>query len=427
MGNRSSHDETAQTDQSDQTTQLAKLAKLAKPTTPTPGIFAPAALSTLLCHAFEVEPGIQLGSVLPCPTTSLQHAWSKFGIVEAMSAPPKQAKMFFTQQNLFAQCVSQAFFDHLPLRFSPDVVWHTILQGLANHVNANPETLRSKFVAFQGKTELLVSRPDFVKSSVLNYWPGVFGDFAQQIEANTHAGLVQLLQADFSTTCEVSRIVSQIALMDTVKSYFEYSMAAGCGFPRIELSGTVADWEHLRAKAEQLSQFDLDFWLVVLLPVLDEFVLAAKHTPNLAFWRSLVTTTGASAMPGEPVTGWLQAFFPYLNASGYTGQQPSHTSHMLKKNTGLANYQESMKNNVNLANKKFGSAKRCGTNYEGMKSSTPIELFPPSISTAPVNYVEVQTRQAYSMAFYGGITTIVQHDDLTLECALGWAVIELPD
>jgi hypothetical protein len=86
-----------------------------------------------------------------------------------------------------------------------------------------------------------------------------------------------------------------------------------------------------------------------------------------------------------------------------------------------------MKNNVNLANKTFGSAKRCGTNYQGMKSSTPIELFPPSISTAPVNYVEVLTRQAYSMAFYGGITTIVQHDDLTLECALGWAVIELPD
>lgn len=289
----------------------------------TPGIFPAAGLNVRLCHAFIVEPGILLGSVLPCRGLSLEHAWTRFGVVEAMSAPPKQAKMFFSTKNMFAECVSQAFFKHLPLRLSPDVVWHTILQGLSNHVNANPEALRSKFVAFQGKTTLVVSRPDFVKSSPFNNWPGVFPDFARQIEANTHPGLVELLKADFSTTCALSLIVSQIALMDTVKSYFEYTMSCGCGFPRIELTGNVSDWQHLRAKAEQLSQFDMDFWLVVSLPVLDEFVLAANKTPNLAFWRTLVTTSGASAMPGEPVTGWLQAFFPYLNASGYEGQPAS--------------------------------------------------------------------------------------------------------
>lgn len=341
-------------------------------------------------------------------------AWESMGTVEAMSAEPKGAKTFFTTQNMFAKCVNDAFFGHYGLRLSPDVIWQTILQGVANHVNANTEALRDKFVSFKNKMVLMVSRPNFVKSSPLNDWPGVFPDFARQIEAKTRKGVVQLLQADFSTTCATSRIVSQIALMDTVKAYFEYTMACGCGFPKIELTGCVADWEHIRAKAEKLREFDMDFWLDVLLPVLDEFVMAARKEPNLAFWRSLVTSSGASGMPGDPVTGWLQVFFPYLNASGFQGMNQSDMK--LKRNTTLANYQESMKTNTSLSNTKFP--------YEGMKRGTKLELFPPSLSTAPVLYTDLTTDKSYNMMFCGGVTTIVQHDDMTLEPVIGWAVLD---
>lgn len=79
--------------------------------------------------------------------------------------------------------------------------------------------------------------------------------------------------------------------------------------------------------------------------------------------------------------------------------------------------------NTNLANKKFPNRRR-GSNYQGMKSGTKMELFPPSLCSAPVKYVDAQTRKTYDMAFYGGITSIVQHDDLTVEPVLGWAVIK---
>ena len=377
-----------------------------------------------VCHAFQVEPGIKVGGEYTRRGVGLIEAWESLGTVEAMSAEPKGAKTFFTTQNMFAKCVNDAFFGHYGLRLSPDVVWQTILQGVANHVNANPEALRDKFVAFKDKMVLVVSRPNFVKSSPLNDWPGVFPDFVSQIEANTHKGVVQLLQADFSTTCATSRIVSQIALMDTVKAYFEYTMVAGCGFPKIELTGCVADWEHIRAKAEKLREFDMDFWLDVLLPVLDEFVMAARKEPNLAFWRSLVTSSGASGMPGDPVTGWLQAFFPYLNASGFQGSPQRDTK--LKRNTTLANYQESMKTNTNLSNKKFpdNKVRGGGVNYEGMNRGTKIELFPPSLCTAPVLYVDTNSDKSYDMMFCGGVTAIVQHEDMTLEPVIGWAVID---
>ncbi len=49
-----------------------------------------------------------------------------------------------------AAAVHYAFSEHRPLILSPDVVWLTIAQGFAQHVNANAETLRRRFVRHQG-------------------------------------------------------------------------------------------------------------------------------------------------------------------------------------------------------------------------------------------------------------------------------------
>ena len=88
-------------------------------------------------------------------------------------------------------------------------------------------------------------------------------------------------------------------------------MCCGCGFPSITLTGTTDDWEKLRAKAEGLRKYDLDWWLKALLPALDQFVLAAHGKPNLDFWRSLCNiNTGTSFPVYEPLTGWVQVFFP---------------------------------------------------------------------------------------------------------------------
>jgi hypothetical protein len=43
-----------------------------------------------------------------------------------------------------------AFSKHRPIVLSPDMIWVTILQGLARHVNDHAERLRNRFVAHQG-------------------------------------------------------------------------------------------------------------------------------------------------------------------------------------------------------------------------------------------------------------------------------------
>merc|ERR1719230_1205284 len=265
---------------------------------------------------FAVEPGIEAagpGSYgvdrrayrEPSTGDSMEAAWAKLGHVEAMSKPLPNTVAAFSKQNLFAKAVHAAFYGHHPLVLSPDVIWLTIAQGLANHVDQNAETLRSAFVTHDGKEDIVIERPDFIKGSPDNDWEGVFPEFSEKIREKTVAGTTE-------------RIVSHITLMDTVQHYFTYSMACGCGFPAITLTGTTADWESVRAKAAELRRYDLDWWLEALLPALDQFVLAAHGTPNLDFWRSLCNINVGCSFPCyEPLTGWIQAFFPYLNSSGY--------------------------------------------------------------------------------------------------------------
>src|SRR5262245_64402850 len=45
------------------------------------------------------------------------------------------------------------FADHRAVCLSPDIIWLTILQGLAQHVNAQAEDLRRHFVQHEGKVK----------------------------------------------------------------------------------------------------------------------------------------------------------------------------------------------------------------------------------------------------------------------------------
>jgi len=336
----------------------------------------------------------------------------------------------FSKQNMFAKAVHSAFYGHYPLVLSPDIIWLTIAQGLANHVDQNAEKLRKDFVNHTGKKDLCISRGNFVKGSPKNDWPGVFPEFSALIKENSVAGTTELLENDFTTTGPVERIVSHITLMDAVQHYFSYSMCCGCGFPSITLTGTPADWEKVRNKAAALKKYDLDWWLSALLPALDQFVAASKGTPDLNFWRSLCHINVGSSFPVyEPLTGWVQAFFPYVIQPGsdfdsFDEAKDGVPKKKLRRNDELANYLGGFKAKVNMGNwkvdgKGLGSSPPKGTAY-GVK----LENFPPGMSSAPFTYIDLSTKKKHKMAFFGGLTCLVQHASGAIEPKCGWAVLD---
>jgi len=397
---------------------------------------------------FVVEPGITPGgpysygkdrSRLKEPEKGdlLVEAWKKLGgTIEAMSPEPHGTVAVFTKQNLFAKAVHAAFFDHHPLVLSPDVIWLTIAQGLAHHVDQNAEALRHKFVSHEGKKELVIERPEFAKGSPCNDWEGVFPEFSALIKANSSEGTTELIENNFSTTGPVERIVSHITLMDAVQHYFTYTMCCGCGFPSITLVGCPADWEKIRAKAQALERYDLDWWLAGLLPALDQFVEAAHGRPQIDFWRSLcMINTGTSFPKYEPLTGWVQVFFPYLIAPGrddgfadpFEETQGGAPRKALARNTDIANYVESYQSKINVTNfgkERSSSGGRFQPPPQGVGYGVELECFPPAMSSAPFTYKDASTGKAHKMAFFGGVSCLVQHENGAIEPKMGWAVMD---
>jgi hypothetical protein len=118
------------------------------------------------------------------------------------------------------------------------------------------------------------------------------------------------LVCDFSTTTPAIRTASEVALMDTFASYFDYAMMCVCGIPKITIEGSLDDWQRIRARVEVLSTYELEWWVSRLRPILDEFVLTAGGYPTREFWKAIYKPE--KAYGDEGATGWITDLFPYL-------------------------------------------------------------------------------------------------------------------
>jgi hypothetical protein len=214
------------------------------------------------------------------------------------------------------------------------MVWVLISQGFARYVNAHPEEMRDKLVSHADKMDLVVMSDKELLSEDAN-WEKLMSDFTAQINKNTKGDIAQTITADFTTTGITERITSQITLMETMKSYFDYVVHyIGCGIPSITLTGTPEDWQKVLQKTQRLHQYGIGQWTQSLEPILTEFVKASEGKPNQSFWQEMVKKGRVGQMVGgkcdmrEPtqLDGWILKFFPDEN--GLTLDQVPHNHKM---------------------------------------------------------------------------------------------------
>lgn len=207
----------------------------------------------------------------------------------------------------------QAYADHRPFVLSPDMIWLLISQGFARHVNNNSEELRKYFVDFDGKITLIVKTDNIRLDNPRSPWESVFPEFTKQIGAHTGVDFVNALTCDFSTTTAVSKVASEITIMEATKPYFKFIVIyVICGIPEITLEGTPEDWQKVLDKARYLRKYKLDWWIDELEPLLEKFVSASKGDIDKEFWRNMFKyhtedTYGAPTI----IDGWIVKFFPY--------------------------------------------------------------------------------------------------------------------
>ena len=56
-----------------------------------------------------------------------------------------------------------------------------------------------------------------------------------------------------------------------MEKYFSYFGVPGCGIQEITLLGTEEDWIKLKDKVQKLREYDCDFWIDQLEPVIEQF------------------------------------------------------------------------------------------------------------------------------------------------------------
>lgn len=241
----------------------------------------------------------------------------------------------FRGKDVFFQTVVRAYAEHRPLVLSPDMVWLLISQGFARYVNAHSEELRDQIVSHTGEMDLVVvSNEDLLHGDP--DWEKLIAGFAAQIDEYTKEDIAKTITADFTTTGVTERITSQVTLMETVKTYFDYIIHyVGCGIPSITLKGTPEDWQKVLEKTKQLEKYGMSKWIKSLKPILTEFVNASQGNPNQAFWQGMVKKEDPDELVGNKVCdlrnptildGWMLKLFPDEN--GKTLDQVPHTHEM---------------------------------------------------------------------------------------------------
>lgn len=239
-----------------------------------------------------------------------------------------------TGRDVFFQTIVRAYAEHRPLVLSPDMMWVLVSQGFARYVNAHPDQMRNQLVGHDGKMDLVVqSNKDLLSSDA--EWEKLISDFTAQINDNTKGDIAKTITADFSTTGVTERIASQITLMETMKSYFDYVVhTLSCGIPSITLTGTPRDWQKVVEKTQQLEKYGVGDWTKNLIPILTEFVKASEGKANQVFWQGMVKKQrvdkldGGGCIPRHPteLDGWILKFFPDEN--GHTLDQVPCTHKM---------------------------------------------------------------------------------------------------
>jgi hypothetical protein len=234
----------------------------------------------------------------------------KFNIVAKSTIPYGLVNLGY---HPFFEGMYHAYAEHRPFTLSPDMVWLLICQGFSQHVNNNSEDLRSLLVDFKGKTTLVVRNDKITLDNPNSPWNEVFPEFSKQISEHTGKELTETLTSDFSTTTEITKMASQITLMDAVKSYFNFVVIRiGCGIPKITIEGNTQDWQRVLTKTEALRKYKLDWWVDKMEPVIKKIIAASQGEVDKSFWQNMFKShSKGMCLAPTIVDGWIVKFFPY--------------------------------------------------------------------------------------------------------------------
>ena len=221
-------------------------------------------------------------------------------------------------ENGFVNAAFHAYNQHHHLKIRPEDVWFAVLTQLGFYVNANAEELRSVFVNFEGKKEVVVE----TEAQSIDQM-----DIGQMAVAMT-VGMQKLIVDEtlrawilpnFTTTQPADTVTAAVLMMGILQKYFAYTMMSCCGLPSVTLLGEKEDWVKIRERIDRLEGWgkEAQQFSNRLKVVLDHFVLSFDEPDSEKvkdFWNKIVSYRSMGSGP-DYLSGWLTAFC-FWNSEG---------------------------------------------------------------------------------------------------------------
>ena len=225
----------------------------------------------------------------------------------------KNVKTFKDHPVLFGYY--KAWVDHCPISISPNIIWQLILNGIIKYIDINSEKLRHNFVNFKdGKKVITVDRSNInINEATKEVWEGVIDEFSSKIKDNIKDNIYDNIILNFSTNTKELLLVQKISSMAMFSKYFEYGSLFNekCGFPFIELEGSLEDWELILNKIKTFKKFRLKNWINNVEEILQKIIDSKKGNIDISFWKNLIMYRDCS--PYISFSGWITNFFPFNN------------------------------------------------------------------------------------------------------------------
>ncbi|KAF9072083.1 hypothetical protein BDP27DRAFT_1361330 [Rhodocollybia butyracea] len=269
------------------------------------------------------------------PASFLKSACGETGnkageILQSSFASKKISDAVLPTSNGLVDTIIKAYGGHHALVLRPDDVWLCILTQFSFYVDANAESLRSIFVAHEGKKELTVT-------AVGTRYTVDFGHMARTMterlrENINDPSVVDWITPKFSTTTLNDVVVSSVLMMATMKHYFSYTFRIICGIPKVTLEGEKSDWQELLRRIERLKEYGEEptRWYGLLHPILSQFVKAFDNPDgkeNIEFWDGVVIRPKTNLCGGPDLSGWITAFCVWTNHGKWMGPRAVPSSH----------------------------------------------------------------------------------------------------
>ena len=223
-----------------------------------------------------------------------------------------------------------AYVRHTPVSITPDLLWTLIVQGFSRHIDQNAEKLRNKFVDFEGQKALVVDGDELnIEDITKEGWEFTFNSFVEMIKNFAGEKMIKLITPNFSTTTPTIQMSSQIAIMSCFKNYFKFiRLYGGCGFPYINLEGTLNDYEELKTKVESLMGYEIDDWIKELIIIVDKMIETKKGNIDINFWKNMIVNKETIEPRGsgeltkvKQIDGWLLNFYPFYKVDGFNCEE----------------------------------------------------------------------------------------------------------